>query len=1213
MNSSRSYLDSLNDGRQRRPASSLEDLRHTIAALEERLRMNDDANTPDAAETEEPLSRRSQRLIGGEPRPMELRQEEAEATLSASQLDAMRAELREQLAAGLKDEFDGLRQEIGRSLAEMQPASPHTDTLNAELEQLSQSIQSLAVKGEASSVEHLRHDLDALRGAMNQLAREETVRSMDERWDAFDRRFAEIEQRIPADHAIGAMSEHLTRIGDAIAHLPQSQMVRSLEENVHALATAIDHFSRQIDHAPQQQFELIEERLDEISRAIAAATAVYSQPPSSDQMERIEARIASLAQQIEEIVQDRAGDELAEKIAILAKSVDAIAARAELPQDALDQLADQLAAIRERLDAVDGEAMIDRIERRFAEVLAYLDERQAEVTAREDGRFEDLGSRLDELSRRMENWPREGGSNDTAILDQIDRRFVELSDYVAQNGGEAVAGRMIEALDHRLEAISNRLDETAGLPRHDAELIRSLETQLADLTAHLSRAPLGTQALDAIKPQLAGIEQSIAGQRDTLIEAARQAALQAVQSFGETRGEADNAAALAEELRGLEALARRSDEKNTRTFEAIHDTLLQVVERLAALEPTRTESEDGTGTFARSRIESAPSIEPDEEDEAEAAAFEMEAAASHSMPRPRTPQEAAAAAASAAVEEEHPHREERGRSLIGGLSRMLPGRKSGPAAANEAQEPVFDGSDEPTEALPEESEPSLDASPEPSIADTPLEPGSGAPDINAIMRRVRSERARSDTSQDPVAARADFIAAARRAAQAAAAEAETLKQDTAKGSATRKFGPLELLRAKRKPILMAATAIALALAGLQAGKVFLEDDAQETAQPQVPATPTVAEAQGIADTDDAAGAAERTEAPAAEAPSQQAEASSADERDTAIETAALPAPDADKADITTEPSPSPSAATGADEATKSRTAPEAATAAPSHDPAPVEAGPAALRKAADGGDPRAIFEIGRRYDDGRGLAADAAKAAMWYERAAEIGLAPAQYRIGNAYEKGLGVERDTEKAKQWYRRAADQGNASAMHNLAVLHAMGADGSTDNETAARWFLNAAERGVKDSQFNMAILSAKGVGVPQSLEESYKWFALVAMTGDKDAEAKRDEVAKALRPEQLERARAAAELWQAKPLDKSANVVDIPDEWRTDGAPTAGIDRKRAVSNVQAILNETGYDAGPADGIIGQKTRDAIAAFQKAHGMAQTGNVDPTFVKALLKAR
>jgi localization factor PodJL len=278
--------------------------------------------------------------------------------------------------------------------------------------------------------------------------------------------------------------------------------------------------------------------------------------------------------------------------------------------------------------------------------------------------------------------------------------------------------------------------------------------------------------------------------------------------------------------------------------------------------------------------------------------------------------------------------------------------------------------------------------------------------------------------------------------------------------------------------------------------------------------------------------------------------------------------------------------------------------------APVDAGPIALREAADAGDPKALFEIGNRYDAGRGVPADRSIAAKWYERAAEQGFAPAQYRIGNFHEKGIGVERDAAKAKTWYQLAAAQGNASAMHNLAVLFAMGTDGAVDNDSAARWFIKAAELGVKDSQYNLGILSATGLGVPQSLEESYKWFALLAKDGDKDAAAKRDEVANALRPEQLARARAATELWKPKPLVEEANIVDIPEAWQESPGTTASVDMKKAVMTIQLILNKNGYDAGSADGMMGNRTKSAIKAFQKDNGLSPTGEVSDELVKVLL---
>ncbi len=166
--------------------------------------------------------------------------------------------------------------------------------------------------------------------------------------------------------------------------------------------------------------------------------------------------------------------------------------------------------------------------------------------------------------------------------------------------------------------------------------------------------------------------------------------------------------------------------------------------------------------------------------------------------------------------------------------------------------------------------------------------------------------------------------------------------------------------------------------------------------------------------------------------------------------------------------------------------------------------------------------------------------------------------------------------------------------------------TDNDAAARWFVKAAELGVKDSQFNLGILAAKGVGMQQNLEESYKWFALVAKTGDKDAASKRDEIANALRPEQLERARATTELWKPKALDPEANTVEIPDSWQENHDKTASIDMKKAVLNIQAILNKNGYDAGNPDGVMGGKTKTAIAAFQKANDMEPTGEIDEKLV-------
>ena len=50
-------------------------------------------------------------------------------------------------------------------------------------------------------------------------------------------------------------------------------------------------------------------------------------------------------------------------------------------------------------------------------------------------------------------------------------------------------------------------------------------------------------------------------------------------------------------------------------------------------------------------------------------------------------------------------------------------------------------------------------------------------------------------------------------------------------------------------------------------------------------------------------------------------------------------------------------------------------------------------------------------------------------------------------------------------------------------------------------------------------------------------------------------------------------------------------------------------VQALLAERGYDPGPADGVMGRRTRAAIGAFEAAHGLTVTGRISPGLLAGL----
>ncbi|WP_350332826.1 peptidoglycan-binding protein [Coralliovum pocilloporae] len=284
---------------------------------------------------------------------------------------------------------------------------------------------------------------------------------------------------------------------------------------------------------------------------------------------------------------------------------------------------------------------------------------------------------------------------------------------------------------------------------------------------------------------------------------------------------------------------------------------------------------------------------------------------------------------------------------------------------------------------------------------------------------------------------------------------------------------------------------------------------------------------------------------------------------------------------------------------------------------PIEIGSERLRLAAASGDPIAQFEVAARFTHGEGVVRDLKQAATWYEHAARSGLAPAQYRLGSLYEKGEGVDRSVEQAIRWYTSAADLGNTKAMHNLAVLYAGNARGKPDFKQAVHWFTMAAEHGVRDSQYNLGILHFKGLGVKRNPSMSYQWFALAAQQGDRDSASKRDKVAATMTPEELREVESRIAIWKARKAPDLANVVLQPEDGWADALPSAisqitnspALDRVGQISQAQSLLGKLGYEAGPADGVMGPKTREAISSFQRASGMQVTGQVDQQLMTAL----
>jgi TPR repeat protein len=149
----------------------------------------------------------------------------------------------------------------------------------------------------------------------------------------------------------------------------------------------------------------------------------------------------------------------------------------------------------------------------------------------------------------------------------------------------------------------------------------------------------------------------------------------------------------------------------------------------------------------------------------------------------------------------------------------------------------------------------------------------------------------------------------------------------------------------------------------------------------------------------------------------------------------------------------------------------AALAAPLPAAADFEAGIAAARAGdyqaalrewrplAERGHRDAQFNLGLLYENGLGVAADGATAALWYRRAAEQDDRTAQAYLAEMYAKGLGVARDDVEAMKWYRRAAEHGDASSQYNVGLFYAMGRGVAPNDVQAYAWLTVAQENGAR----------------------------------------------------------------------------------------------------------------------------------------------------------
>lgn len=177
------------------------------------------------------------------------------------------------------------------------------------------------------------------------------------------------------------------------------------------------------------------------------------------------------------------------------------------------------------------------------------------------------------------------------------------------------------------------------------------------------------------------------------------------------------------------------------------------------------------------------------------------------------------------------------------------------------------------------------------------------------------------------------------------------------------------------------------------------------------------------------------------------------------------------------------------------------------------------RKAAEGGDVRALKKMADRFSARWNPDADYSRAIAWYMRAAEQGDYRSCISLGGLYRAGKGVEKDEAQGVMWVQRGLElfhqQMKFADIKCVNVLYVdrleklsmkrgdnirycLLVDIPCDEALAFQLFLKAAEQGHVRSMYMLGNIYQNGRGVEENQKEAFKWYLKAAENQSIDAQ-------------------------------------------------------------------------------------------------------------------
>ena len=495
-------------------------------------------------------------------------------------------------------------QETPQREAPRAQASTRRDDSALRLQDIAQQLAHLAQKERQSAA------IQPFEAARRPGDDEEAMARLLERIDDNERQTVE---------ALTAVNERLSRLGQQMAMQPRAPLFDRPEDvpGYSALESAIRNVVEHIEVSEKRtrdSLKSMQDRLGELAEQAALQPRPEDVQRTAPLIASLEARVAELSNRLlraESVLQAASPEAMRRDIGQLGERIESVKASA-------DQMAKQaqtsaagiarsemreietrmLASLREAQAAVPD---LGQLRGEMGGLARRMDEIRASAATERD--LNALRVAVEQISTRVAQGP------DMRPVAELDRRLGDLGRRLDQVAAATGGSAQVKELEARIAELGRRLEDGMSL-KADPRAMDQLAKNIATVSERVGRTEEQLRHIETMEQAIRQLYESLEQSRDAANQAAEQAASRTVERLmaaGVPTGPSPELRALEDGLRAVRESAAGAERRNQETLAAVHETLSQIVEKIAELEAGGARASAAPQPASASRADVVPS------------------------------------------------------------------------------------------------------------------------------------------------------------------------------------------------------------------------------------------------------------------------------------------------------------------------------------------------------------------------------------------------------------------------------------------------------------------------------------------------------------------------------------------------------------------------------------------------------------------------------